>query len=114
MYTTQSLPLPISIAFSKVRISVTDVTNTVGFRSLIALGSDVTMISPLVPSVCMTYQWRLDTSTLLWSTTGMILKPLVAKNRRRVGLIPPSLMASTNNDRNLRWTNTQNPYESRS
>ena len=102
MYTTQSLPLPISIVFSQVRVSITYVTDTVGFRYLIVLGADVTMISSLVPSVCMTYQWRLDTSTFLWSFTVMSPKPMVAKNRSRVGLMPPSTMASTNNDRSLR------------
>ena len=47
--TTQSLPPTISIDFFQVRGSVTAVTNTVGFRSLIALHVDIDLLVPLPP-----------------------------------------------------------------
>ena len=114
MSTTQSLPLTSSIALYQGRGSVASIINTAGFRALIASHDYLALIVPLLPSVCMTFQWRLDTSTLSWSTTTMRPTPLAAKNRRRVGLILPALITRTNNDRSLRCPNTPNLSESRS
>ena len=68
-------------------------------------------IVTILPSVYMTCQWRLDTSTLSWSTTVMRPTQLVAMNNWRVVPMPPSPMARTNNDRSLRCPKTPNPYE---
>ena len=102
------------IALSQVMGSAKAVTNTVGFRSLIALRADLSLIVTLLPLVCMTCQWKLDNSTSLCSTTVMCPMPLAANNRRRVGPITPDLTTRTDDDRSLRWTNTPNPSESRS
>ena len=100
--TTQSLPLTSSIALSQVRSFITAVTDKVGMRSLIESHADPALLVPLPPSGCMTFQWRLETSTLSWSTTVMHQTPLAAKNRRRVDLMLPALTTRTDNDRILR------------
>ena len=84
-----------------------------GFKTLIVLRMDLALISPLLPLVCITYQWRLDITTLSWSTTIMRPTPLVTKNSSRVVPMTPSPMDRTNNDRTLLWPNTLNPYEIR-
>ena len=110
---THSLPLTIYIYLSQVRRSITAVTDTVGFRALIASRADLDLLVPLLPSVCMTCQWRLDAFTLSWSTTVMITKPLAANNRMRVGPIPNALTTRTKYDRSMLWHNTSNPSKSR-
>ena len=111
--TTQSLPLAISIALSQVRGSVMAVTNTVGFWNLISLRVGLAFLVSLLPLVCITCLWRLYTSTLSWSTTIMRPTPLVDKNMRRVGPMPPTLTTRTDDDRSLRWPNMPNPSENR-
>ena len=59
-------------------------------------------------------RWRLDTSTLSWSTTVMRPMVLADKSRRRVAQCrPPRQTGPTMIDRSLCWTNTPNQSKSR-
>ena len=98
----QFLPLTSSIELSQVRGSVAAVTDTVGIRALIASCLDLALLFPFLPSMYMTLQWSLDTSTSLWYTTVIRPTPLVAENRRSVGPMPPTLTTRTDDGRSLR------------
>ena len=60
--TTHLLHLTSSIELSQVRGSIMAVTNTVGLKALIESCADIALLVFLLPAVCMTCQWRLDTS----------------------------------------------------
>ena len=111
--TTQLLPLTISISLSQVTGSVRVVTDTVGLRALIASRVDLVLLVNFLPSVCINFRWRLDTSTTLWSTTVMRPTPLADKNRRRVDPMPPTPTTRTDDERSLHWPNTPNLSQKR-
>ena len=62
--TAQLLPLTRSIALHHVRVSVMAITDTAGFRPLIASLAELSSLFPFSPLVCMIFQWRFDISTL--------------------------------------------------
>ena len=111
--TTQTLPLTSFIVLSRVRVSDVSVIDTLVLRDLIALREDLALFVTLLPLVCMTFRWRLDTSALTWSTTVMHPILLESKNESRVEAIPPALSTRTDDDRSLHCTNKSNPSDSR-